>query len=453
MDRLPNELIAHILSFLDSGSTTDRALYEDPATMSRPVQSGIRTPLKNASLVCRCWRSSVLNLLFRHVFWSFQRFYKPAGNDIASQIEVLDFLRRKGLSKHVDSLTIFIDPPSGSGQNRYADGQFWGVLPPRSSHPEAPMSWNILWSVLSQGPQSGSEDSEAGVAEERVRRHWDNNWFWHAIFHVIDPLRITLVSSADIVSSLLSRSVDLTSEWAFDSIYYILSLSRITRNLKYEERWDKLPSQQTDKAPHIPCDLVKIRDWTSLLINEGSFASVYSLYEFFHYAPPTLLPVILDAADPSFNTIHTTLHSFSYIATFPLSHHIADFLIPACPPVERLYVQFQPKNRDFWESDSLSRVDRSDLWLESDASHSLLMRQILDPAPQRGWEKLKVFESGDTQLEGAWRIDAYDALIDGVNGWREENEGFFVRDTVPEVADDELEGVEQGQEDMEALTI
>ncbi|KAL4725438.1 hypothetical protein ACLX1H_007587 [Fusarium chlamydosporum] len=301
MHNLPNELVAHILSFLDSEADLQRRIYQDPAKLTRPVSSGPDTPLKNASLVCRLWRTSVIKFLFRHVVWSFWRFYKPVTQDIASKIEILSFIRRNNLSPTVESFTILIDIPRGSGQNRYADDQFWGVLPPAAHQPETPMSWNLLWSVLDD-----QRDNEHGG----------------------------------------------------------------TRTA-------------------------------------------------------TLLPAIFDASDPSFSGIYENLKSLSYIATFPLSHHMSDYLIPNCPPVEHLYVQLMPKNRDFWESRSLARVNLSDLWLECDTSYALLVRQMLEPVPQQGWQKLKVFETGDTPAEGVWRMNTYDAHINGVNGWREASEGVF----------------------------
>lgn len=453
MQHLPNELIAHILSYLDSDSSLERGLYRDPSKISRPVHSGKDTPLKNASLVCRTWRRSVTHLLFRHVVWCFHRFYKPTCQDIVAGIDVLDFLRRSGVSKHVESFTIFIDIPRGSGQHRYADGQFWGLLPPESHQPERPMSWNLLWSVLSQEPQRADQGGQERSEEERGRQHWDNNWLWHALFDVIEPLRVTLISSPDLVASLLSRTVDLSSDWAFNSTYYIISLSRESDISDLHKRTNALPSESPVRESHLPTDLFAIRDWTSLFINEGSFAPVYSTYEFFHYSPATLLPVIFEPTDTSFNVMDLTLKSLSYIAIFPLSHHINDFLLANCPPVEHLFVQLMPKNPDFWESDGLSRVILSDLWLECDAAYSILMRRILDPVPQPGWEQLKVFESGDAPSEGVWRTGFYDTYIDGVNGWREESEGVFIRDALPEVPADELESIDGNQDGMEALEI
>lgn len=89
-----------------------------------------------------------------------------------------------------------------------------------------------------------------------------------------------------------------------------------------------------------------------------------------------------------------------------------------------------PKNRDFWESSSLSRVNLSDLWLECDTSYALLVRQMLETVPQPGWQKLKVFETGDTPAEGVWKMNTYDDHINGSNGWREESEGVFVKDDI-----------------------
>ncbi|KAF4445729.1 hypothetical protein F53441_10571 [Fusarium austroafricanum] len=366
-------------------------------------------------------------MLFRHVVWPFWRFYKPVAQDIVSQIEVLDFIRRNNLSPFVEGFTIIIDIPRGPGQNRHPDNQFWGVLPPVTHQPETPLSWELLWSVLSQENRD-PEIVDTRTAEDRAQCHWDNNWLWHAIFDIVNPMRITLISSIDILASLLSRTVDLSSYWAFNSTYYVLSLSRPSQNIKKTTQADLLPSQLPGPRNRIPCDLFHIRDWTSILINEGSFAPVYSTYEFFHYSAATLLPAIFDASDHSFNVMCANLHSLSYIATFPLSHHISDHLIPNCPPVEHLYVQLMPKNRDFWESSSLSRVNLSDLWLECDTSYALLVRQMLEPVPQPGWQKLKIFETGDAPAEGVWKMNTYDAHINGSNGWKEESEGVFVKD-------------------------
>jgi hypothetical protein len=101
-----------------------------------------------------------------------------------------------------------------------------------------------------------------------------------------------------------------------------------------------------------------------------------------------------------------------------------------------------PKNRDFWESSSLARVNLSDLWLECDTSYALLVRQLLEPVPQQGWQKLKMFETGDTPAEGVWGMNSYDAHINGANGWKEERGGVFVKDVSQSNSDEQT--VEDG---------
>ncbi|KAK7431754.1 hypothetical protein QQZ08_001692 [Neonectria magnoliae] len=447
IQRLPNELLVHVLGFLDSPSHMQDDLRNDPTNISRPgVATGVDTPIKNASLVCRLWRQSALQLLFRHVVWSFQRFYKPTDSDIVSKIPILDFLKRNGLSKNVESFTILIDPPKGTGNFRYADGEFWGLLPPENCPPQPPMSWNLLWSVISAEPQrtpthrpASADGHDARETDAAARSHWDNNWLWCTIFGQLDPLRITLISSADIISSLLSRSVDLTSEWAFNSHYHIVSLSRASRSTHQRDGNSAstsaspsslLPSnEQRTPGDPIPSDLFSIRDWTSLLVNEGSFVPVYSTYEFFHYSAPTLLPVILNPSDSSFNHLQKTLHSFSYIGAFPLSRHIEEVVLPYCPPVEHFYLQIMPRDLGFWQNSNLAHVDITDLWLECDTAYSFIMGDVFARNVKSRWKKLEVFESGDAAMEEAWVMAMQYVHVHGLNGWKMLKEGYFVRNS------------------------
>ncbi|KAH6952492.1 hypothetical protein BKA56DRAFT_625608 [Ilyonectria sp. MPI-CAGE-AT-0026] len=443
IQRLPNELLVQIFSFLDSPSNLQERLREDTVKIARPIDARTDAPIKNASLVCRLWRQSVLQFLFRYVVWSFQRFYKPKSGDIASQIQILDFLKHNGLSRDVESFTILMDPPKEAGGFRYADGQFWGLLPPDDCPTQPPTSWNLLWSVVStESPQFPStqrpvsaDGLSAREANASPQRLWDNNWLWQTIFGELDPLRITLIGSAVIISSLFSRSVDLTSECAFNSHYHVLSLSRTSRSVAHPGdlagALGLLPSHDQGIAGSpIPSDLFSIRDWASLLVNEGSFVPVYSTYEFFHYSPPTLLPVILSTKDSSFTRLQKTLRSFSYIGTFPLSRHIRDVVIPYCPPVEHLYIQIMPRALDFWQSGKIAHIDFADLCLECDTAYSLIMREVFDPHAEPGLKGLQVFESGDAATEEAWNMAMQYVQIHGLRGWRMKRDGYFVRQTV-----------------------
>src|SRR3569833_4676970 len=70
IDRLPVEILAHVLSFLDSPSPSDLRLHDQP---SKEMLESSDTNLKNTSLESRRWRSTALSLLFRHVIWRLDR--------------------------------------------------------------------------------------------------------------------------------------------------------------------------------------------------------------------------------------------------------------------------------------------------------------------------------------------------------------------------------------------
>lgn len=429
INRLPNELLVHILSFLDSPSPLQARLNDDPELISRPLQVDSGLPLKTASLVCRLWRRSLLQLLFRHVVWSFRRLQKPdtnnGSNDVASATPLLAFLARNGLDMDVESLTLFIDPPNTD------EDQLWGVLP---SGADA--------AALSTSAPSPSSDGDL-PREVKQTQLWDNNWLWETLFSQLDPLRITLVSYPHVLASLLSREVDLSSEWAFTSHKHILSLSRSSRTVLHAARRPPPPTTtpSSSSPPPIPSTLFHTRPWTSLLINEGSFVPVYSAYEFFHFAPPTLLPVVLDPSDPSFAPLRDTLASFSYIATFPLSRHIRDVVVRCCPPVEHLYLQMMPRRADaFWRDAKLAHVDITDLWLECDMAYSIVMREVFKPADDslnsdggstaKTLGSLRAFECGDTATEEAWTMAMQYVVMNGIAGWKLKQPGHFVRQDV-----------------------
>ncbi|KAM5344234.1 hypothetical protein ACJ41O_012771 [Fusarium nematophilum] len=118
---LPNEILAHIFSNLDSPSTLEeRDFYNEPlklvkkALLSRELPS-LRNdfypnnPIKSASVVCKSWRRVILPTLFRHVLWCTRCIEKPAEQgDGDSGLPFLDFLLRNGLATAVKSVTILL---------------------------------------------------------------------------------------------------------------------------------------------------------------------------------------------------------------------------------------------------------------------------------------------------------------------------------------------------------
>ncbi|KAH7148503.1 hypothetical protein EDB81DRAFT_792418 [Dactylonectria macrodidyma] len=456
--RLPNEVLVHILRCLDSPSGVQKNLVLDPTYITRPVnglQTRFDTPVKTASLVCRLWRRSLQRLLFRNIVWAFQRFHQPSGPNLSSKIGVLDFLHRTGLSRVVETFTILIDTPNHRGHGTL-DNELWGLLPPQNNSPGPSRTRNIRPSPVLQRPDVEFRDPEdEEYAAYRAEQAWredhesqanpgfsiqepellprvahENNWLWHLIFEQLDPLQFTLIGSIKTLSSLLGHIVDFSNYGGCNNHRHIVSLSRTSRSPMGQDNKTPvalLPSQKPRVNEYTtPSDLFSIRDWTSLLVNEGSFAIVYARNGVTNYSPPTLLPYILNSSNISFNHIQKTLKSFSYVAIFPPSKHIREAIVPCLPPVEHVYLQMAPHTSNFCFPGAM-HGGVADIWLEFDTAYAVVMREMFDREVSSVWKQLQAFESGDASNEVGWSMAMQYVQVHGLKGWKMKSRGYFVR--------------------------
>ncbi|KFA45943.1 hypothetical protein S40293_07289 [Stachybotrys chartarum IBT 40293] len=419
VQRLPNELLAQVFECLSPRPVWERGLALDPSTIydgttlsppgdTKPGGGDGRCAIKDVSRMCRRWRDLALPVLFRHVLWTFQTLVRPpAGHDPADSLDLMRFLRDRNLRRHVHSLTVVITYPVEAVGVDMAHAGRWGVL-------RAPSQ---------QNPVLGAGGQDAAL--------WDNNWLWHAIFDHLDLTRITLISSPAILASLISRTIDLSSGWAFHARYHILALSRSSRSPRFVPgvpmRPGHLPSNSPSPSGLIPCDLFSIRDWTRLLINEGPSARVYSTYEYFHHRPPSILSAILSAADPSYTRLLTgIMQHLLYIAIFPLASHVNNNLVLNLPPVSRFYIQIAPLTFQFTEDFRRSGLDLSDLWMERNVAYEAIMQALTLPEPPRGWSNLRVFHTGDAADVEAWQVAKRWMEISGAP-WKVKRKGVFIK--------------------------
>ncbi|KAH6609575.1 f-box domain-containing [Trichoderma cornu-damae] len=443
ISQLPNELISYILDFLDGPSVFEQRQYDDPANIPSPADpedkpgcdamclDGRRDPfrgtIKSASLVCRLWRRCLLPLLFRNAVWRFQHIARPSERDdplaVVEELEFLRFLNRAALARFVESLTIIVDYPASEVGQDTGHHANWGILP---SHCPAPTRQGPDGLLPASGPASGPS------AQCR-----SNDWLWHTIFRSLDLSTINLVSSPAILASLLGRPINLSGCWIFRQRFHILSLSRPAER---RQRQHDAPSPGNSAAPAnaspsngasatVPCSLFSIRPWESMLLNEGSSVKVYTTYEYFHHAPPSLLPALLDSSDASMQPLlRGTLRSFSYVAIFPLATHINDVLIPRVPALERFYIQIVPRAPSFAEDDYRHpAMDISDLWLERNTAYAQLVMAIFDPPPLGSWSSLQYFETGDAIDREAWEQAVRYVIFAAGDTWKVAGEGKFVR--------------------------
>jgi hypothetical protein len=136
--------------------------------------------------------------------------------------------------------------------------------------------------------------------------------------------------------------------------------------------------------------------------------------------------------------IPPTVIDFNYIAIFPLSSHF-EMLLQNLPRLDRLFVQLTPRpgNSILDNEDEMKHIDPADLWMERNTAYSFLMRQLtFETSPQTNWSHLRVFESGDAADREAWEMAVSFLASSGVQDWKAEKEGVFVR----HVPDEEQHG-------------
>ncbi|GKT44828.1 uncharacterized protein ColSpa_05009 [Colletotrichum spaethianum] len=401
---LPNEILAQIFSHLDRPAPSDSKLHDQPSSFMLQNLFFDRD-LKTTSLVCKRWRDSILPVLFRHVVWTFDRFELPlmeeTGNP-SSAIDFLVFLRANNLINYVKTLTMFAEDAMGG--------------------------------VSSDGASSATL-METGFANKASYSE-DYNWLWRTIFDHIDPIRLTIIASPRVLAQLLSRMLFLGDAWNFSMPQHVLSLSRKDKKT-ITTRYKSTTTASSSRAPppesphqkRVPCDLFTIRPWQALLLNEGSSTRVYKTYEFYLKRPPSILGALLGAEEfPNDEPmIAPSIRDLSYVGIFPLSSHF-NTLVQNIPRLDRLFVQLVPRNDILQDVDEIRNVDLADLWMERNTSYSMLFRELFDPDDGSPWLDLMVFESGDAADKEAWEMAVQFVQFSGVQGWKVESEGVFVRD-------------------------
>lgn len=159
---------------------------------------------------------------------------------------------------------------------------------------------------------------------------------------------------------------------------------------------------------------------------------MYRVYEFFLRRPPSILGALLGCEDFPNDAplIPPTVVDFNYIAIFPLSSHF-EILLEHLPRIDRLFVQLVPKlgNGALEDMDEMRHIDPADLWMERNTSYSFMMRELTSVTnPQSNWSLLQVVETGDaTSDREAWELAVEFLEGSGIQSWKSEREGVFVR--------------------------
>lgn len=344
LEDLPNELLDHIISFLDIEPPSVQKLTREP---SLDLTVSETKHLKHLALSSHFFRQLSLPRLVRCSRVKTICYKFCAGDSVISVSFFIDnvesflaFLCSNNLLGYVKSLVIYINetPPE--------------TLPEQST-----------------------------LRKTRV--------IWRHILPHINPHSVTIVGPPFYLAKLISCGLSTCDAWAFDMPLHILRLE--------QSAGFSAPPEATNNTAH---GLIDARPWTRMSMNEGSSLKAYRSYEYYLKIPPSLFGTRSKECISGPLLAMTGLTSLHYTAIFPFYSHTDDVLKYAkgMPALEKLSVQLVPSlhSNIFSDPARTEKVNLEDCWMEVYTGYSLIVHAVVEMG-ENG--KLKEFESMDYEIE------------------------------------------------------
>ncbi|QSZ32945.1 hypothetical protein DSL72_002528 [Monilinia vaccinii-corymbosi] len=402
IEDLPNELLVNIFSHLDTEapSSCHRTLHDQP-TLN--LTNSSTRDLKRSSIISKRWRQATLPLLFkytRYILEYAEDDYKPILNDLVGPF--LQFVRTRSLADIVSSFTLVV-----------------------------------------------REDKISNCLDGRPRPcEFDS--FWQRLFHAIDPSSILIAAPVEALASLTSAAINPGDTWIFKNECHYLRLQRPASketNTTESKNLPGLPESQprtmilsdSDEESlqynrllginYARSEILQVRPWTSLLLNEGSNLEAYKVHTWWELTTPSILQNLL-GYNGSIPLIGPGIRSMEYIAIFPITSHF-EAIARRLPRLDHLYCQLVPRNNILEDLESVRNVEIEDLWMERNNCYAVLLREMFNNPPEANYRYLKTFESGDAADTDAWEM-AVEFVKRAGGAWKITGDGVFERDPVSE---------------------
>lgn len=422
IDKLPEELIVHILDYLDTQPPSQTHIRREPSLSLTACETRV---YKNVCFVSKLWRRIALPLLFKHTrlrlditpktHWAqclictesaLQRTYPAKCSlkgaerchaEMAADVRsVIEQCRRGELtellkiSDDVKELEKKILRNASTWIPRFYHGvsDFLGFLVANN------LTSSVESFVLMTGKMLDQKTCRfphmaASTVDWRFKAAAG---LWQHVLSVINPPKIAILAPPIDLACLTNCAIDTFGDWAFgDMEFHVIDLQtdftgspgpilEETINYSFSEH---IPQRFPGLAPS---SILNLRPWSSININEGAFLKAYGTYEYFERGPPSLIYSIKDSISPYQNfdayaqrisrTPLLALRKLTYTAIFPFANHI-DFH-DLLPQLEELDLQLAPDV----DSDILTQPERvgkaelQDCWSELCSIYQNIVSQI-----------------------------------------------------------------------------
>ncbi|KAK5124602.1 hypothetical protein LTR85_001315 [Meristemomyces frigidus] len=445
IERLPEELLLHILTFLDTPPPSELKLGQEPTL--RLTASDEQT-YKAISSISKRWRRLVLPLLFKHTrlrlddaprkHWSMCSVctakalrsrlqggepFQPTGVIDQYHLDMLEdaatFATKARLSAHVPRV---LDGPAGDpvlGNFLTWSSRFYHSL-------------RDFLDFLHQQDLASSVQSfvlmTAQMLPEKLARFphlaaVDRDWrykaaaaFWQHLLSVVDLERVVILAPPIDLACLTNCAIDTFGDWAFgDMDYHILDLrlsnsghQRPLRELEKPVQYSSLQYMPHRYPGLAGSSILNLRPWSHIGINEGAFLKAYGTYEYFERGPPSLIYSIKDSLSPRpifsphariSHVPLASLRSLTYTGIFPFANHL-DFR-ELLPQLEELDMQLapEPASNILNERERVGKAQLEDCWRELTSIYQGLASLLATfRISERNMPRLKKFVCRDSKI-------------------------------------------------------
>ncbi|KAK5114113.1 hypothetical protein LTR62_002682 [Meristemomyces frigidus] len=399
IDRLPEELLLQIFTFLDATPPSETQLRREP---SLDLLIGQDPPLKRTSLVSQRWRRVALPLLFRH---SRFRLDGPIAEEWGACVLCCRALappaeRGVGIQSTGNDVDYYHEEICRYAQQCIEERSASPVRDlisrwlPRFYHGLEDFLLFLHTHALVSKVQSFVLTNAEGLPDVAGRTPGD--WrqlfaaaFWHRCLSVLVDVRtIVIIAAPTDLACLTNCAIDTSGTWAFkDMTNHILTLQTSSPTPRIHRPALTALRPHSTRYPGIASSsLLNLHPWSQITLNESAFLSAYGTYEYFERGPPSLIYSLKDCLSPrptynaSMRRVSSTplasLRKFTYTAIFPFATHL-DFR-ELLPQLEELDLQLAPLQEEGILNDParVGKAELADCWEELGSVYRKLVSQI-----------------------------------------------------------------------------